>query len=389
METINIKLNCGVYMKKQKIFHLVTVSKSIPLMKGQIEFLRGKGLDACIISSDGKEIRKFDKDAYRIVNMEREISILKDIKSLVNLIILFLKEKPLIVNSGTPKAGLLGTIAAFITKRPNRIYTVRGLRLETVTGLRYKLLYTMEKIAMMCSTDIIAISDSLKEKIIELGLAKESKIRILGYGSSNGLNVKDFNVTNNKIDINIKEQLVNSFVVGYVGRIVKDKGISELIKSFQKLQELKYNIKLLIVGDFEKSDSISDEEIKILKNDSNIVWVNRVDNPVAYFNNMDVFVFPTYREGFGNVSIEAQLLKVPVITTNVTGAKDTVINGETGFIVEKNEVDAIVEKIELLINNENYRKNLGENGKKWIEKYFSNDIIWNDLEQLYINLLQK
>ena len=385
----NIKLNCGVYMKKQKIFHLVTVSKSIPLMKGQIEFLRGKGLDACIISSDGKEIRKFDKDAYRIVNMEREISILKDIKSLVNLIILFLKEKPLIVNSGTPKAGLLGTIAAFITKRPNRIYTVRGLRLETVTGLRYKLLYTMEKIAMMCSTDIIAISDSLKEKIIELGLAKESKIRILGYGSSNGLNVKDFNVTNNKIDINIKEQLVNSFVVGYVGRIVKDKGISELIKSFQKLQELKYNIKLLIVGDFEKADSISDEEIKILKNDSNIVWVNRVDNPVAYFNNMDVFVFPTYREGFGNVSIEAQLLKVPVITTNVTGAKDTVINGETGFIVEKNEVDAIVEKIELLINDENYRKNLGENGKKWIEKYFSNDIIWNDLEQLYINLLQK
>lgn len=389
METINIKLNCGVYMKKQKIFHLVTVSKSIPLMKGQIEFLRGKGLDACIISSDGKEIRKFDKDAYRIVNMEREISILKDIKSLVNLIILFLKEKPLIVNSGTPKAGLLGTIAAFITKRPNRIYTVRGLRLETVTGLRYKLLYTMEKIAMMCSTDIIAISDSLKEKIIELGLAKESKIRILGYGSSNGLNVKDFNVTNNKIDINIKEQLVNSFVVGYVGRIVKDKGISELIKSFQKLQELKYNIKLLVVGDFEKADSISDEEIKILKNDSNIVWVNRVDNPVAYFNNMDVFVFPTYREGFGNVSIEAQLLKVPVITTNVTGAKDTVINGETGFIVEKNEVDAIVEKIELLINDENYRKNLGENGKKWIEKYFSNDIIWNDLEQLYINLLQK
>lgn len=389
METINIKLNCGVYMKKQKIFHLVTVSKSIPLMKGQIEFLRGKGLDACIISSDGKEIRKFDKDAYRIVNMEREISILKDIKSLVNLIILFLKEKPLIVNSGTPKAGLLGTIAAFITKRPNRIYTVRGLRLETVTGLRYKLLYTMEKIAMMCSTDIIAISDSLKEKIIELGLAKESKIRILGYGSSNGLNVKDFNVTNNKIDINIKEQLVNSFVVGYVGRIVKDKGISELIKSFQKLQKLKYNIKLLIVGDFEKADSISDEEIKILKNDSNIVWVNRVDNPVAYFNNMDVFVFPTYREGFGNVSIEAQLLKVPVITTNVTGAKDTVINGETGFIVEKNEVDAIVEKIELLINDENYRKNLGENGKKWIEKYFSNDIIWNDLEQLYINLLQK
>ena len=151
-----MKLN----MKQKKIFHLVTVSKSIPLMKGQIEFLREKGFNACIIASDGKEIRKYDENAYRIVNMQREISILNDIKSLINLIILFIKERPLIVNAGTPKAGLLGTIAAFITMRPNRIYTVRGLRLETVTGLKYKLLYMKEKIAMMCSTDIIAISDS-------------------------------------------------------------------------------------------------------------------------------------------------------------------------------------------------------------------------------------
>ncbi|WIL69382.1 MULTISPECIES: glycosyltransferase family 4 protein [Staphylococcus] len=376
-------------MKNQKVFHLVTVSKSIPLMKGQIEFLREKGFNACIISSNGKEIRKYDECAYRIINMQREISILKDIKSLVNLIVLFLKERPLIVNSGTPKAGLLGTIAAFITMRPNRIYTVRGLRLETVTGLKYKILYIMEKIAMMCSTDIIAISDSLKEKIIELGLAKESKITILGQGSSNGLNLKDFNDLNNKIDINIKEQLNNSFVIGYIGRIVKDKGISELIRSFQKLQKLKYNVKLLVVGDFEKANTISEEEIKILKNDTNIIWVNRVDNPVAYFNNMDVFVFPTYREGFGNVSIEAQLLKIPVITTNVTGARDTVINGKTGFIVEKNDVDSIVEKIELLINDDNYRKKLGENGKERVEKSFSNEIIWEDMEKLYTNLLKK
>lgn len=380
-----MKLN----MKQKKIFHLVTVSKSIPLMKGQIEFLREKGFNACIIASDGKEIRKYDENAYRIVNMQREISILNDIKSLINLIILFIKERPLIVNAGTPKAGLLGTIAAFITMRPNRIYTVRGLRLETVTGLKYKLLYMMEKIAMMCSTDIIAISDSLKEKIVELGLAKENKIKILGYGSSNGINLKDFNISDNLIDVDIKEKLNNSFVIGYIGRIVKDKGISELIKAFQKLQKLNYNVKLLIVGDFEKADSISKEEIDIIKNDNNIVWVNRVENPVAYFNNMDIFVFPTYREGFGNVSIEAQLLKVPVITTNVTGARDTVINEKTGFIVEKNEVESIVEKIELLINDENYRENLGENGKARIEKFFSNDVIWNDLEKMYTDLLQE
>ncbi|RIL97086.1 glycosyltransferase family 1 protein, partial [Staphylococcus equorum] len=164
-------------MKKKKIFHLVTVSKSIPLMKGQIEFLRNQGLDVHIVSDDGKELRSYDKEISHNIPMKREISLLSDFKSLIKMVKLFYKERPYIVNSGTPKAGLIGTLAAFITRRPIRIYTVRGLRLETVSGLKYKLLYLMEKIAMFCATDIIAISQSLKEKIVLSNLANDNKIK--------------------------------------------------------------------------------------------------------------------------------------------------------------------------------------------------------------------
>src|SRR5699024_10206863 len=126
------------------------------------------------------ELRSYEEGVFHSVSMKRDISLLSDIKSLLQMIKLFLKEKPYIVNSGTPKAGLIGTLAAFITRRPIRIYTVRGLRLETVSGLKYKILYFMEKLAMHCATDIIAISQSLKEKIIFLNLANEEKIKVLG-----------------------------------------------------------------------------------------------------------------------------------------------------------------------------------------------------------------
>ncbi|MFQ3853160.1 glycosyltransferase family 4 protein [Staphylococcus sp. 2S1] len=376
-------------MKKNKIFHLVTVSKSIPLMKGQIEFLRDQGLDVHIVSDDGKELRSYEKEISHNIPMKREISFLNDIKSLIKMVKLFYKEKPYIVNSGTPKAGLIGTLVAFITRRPVRIYTVRGLRLETVSGLKYKILYAMEKIAMLCATDIIAISESLKEKIVVSNLANENKIKVLGYGSSNGIQLENFTLTDNEINQTYKNQLADNFVIGYVGRIVKDKGIQELIEAFKKVLKKSYNVKLMVIGSIEKGNAIREKDYWFLKNNPNVLLIEHVSNPVSYYNNMDLFVFPTHREGFGNVSIEAQALEVPVITTNVTGAIDTVIDEETGFIVEKGNVEAIVNKIEKLINNEQLRRTLGENGRINVENKFSNEIIWNDMKKMYDNFLDK
>ncbi|MCT1483497.1 glycosyltransferase family 4 protein [Staphylococcus hominis] len=374
-------------LSNKKIFQLVTVSKSIPLMKGQVEYLRDKGLDVQVVSSEGPEQHTYSSDITHVVNMEREISLKNDLKSLINMIRLFKKEKPHIVNSGTPKAGLIGTLAAFITRRPVRIYTVRGLRLETVTGLKYKILHAMEKLAMFCATDIIAISESLKDKIVELGLEKKEHIKVLGHGSSNGINLDNFTKDKITIPYELKEKLAGHFVIGYVGRIVKDKGIHEIIEAFKIIQKNYKKVKLLIVGPIEKDDSISEEDYQYLQNNLNIIMTGHVNDTVNYYNHMDVLVFPTYREGFGNVSIEAQAVEVPVIVNNVTGAKDTLINNVTGYLVEKGNYNQIAQKLEFLIDNPAIKKQLGINGRENVESKFRNEIVWKHLETIYKNNL--
>lgn len=370
-------------MKKRKVFQLITVSKSVYLLKGQIEYLRKNDINMHLISSEGKELEQYPNDIIHKIEMNREISILKDIKSLLNLIFLFIKERPYIVNAGTPKAGLLGMIASYITRRPHRVYTVRGLRLETVSGIKYKILFLMEKIAMFCATDIIAISESLKTRVIELNLNNGKNIIVFGNGSSNGLNLKEYSKNNNKIENDILKKLNGQFVIGYLGRLVKDKGIEDLVKAFKIIEKKYRNVKLLVIGSIEDGDSISKNDLTFILENKNVVYKNHVDNPVNYYNNMDVFIFPTYREGFGNVSIEAQALGIPTITYNVTGAKDTVINNETGFIVEPGDYVKIAEKIELLLINEKLKARMGTKGEEWVNNNFSNEIIWGKLMRFY------
>ena len=374
-------------MTNKKIFHLVTVAKSINLMKGQIEYLRDKGLDVHVVSSKGPEQNTYSSDITHVVNMEREISLKNDLKSLFNMIKLFRKERPYIVNSGTPKAGLIGTLAAFITLRPVRIYTVRGLRLETVTGLKYKILYAMEKLAMYCSTDIIAISDSLKDKIVELGLAKQKDIKVLGYGSSNGVNLEKFDKKFNAIPNELQEQLSGYFVIGFVGRIVKDKGIKEVVEMFKMLQAKNLKVKLLLLGNPEKDDSISASDYQYLVDNNDVILAGHVSQPVNYFNHMDVLVSPTYREGFANVSLEAQCVEVPVITTRATGAIDTIEDNQTGFLVDVGESKELAEYVEYLINNPNVKNEMGKKGRKRVEEKFRNEVIWEHLETIYKNKL--
>lgn len=373
----------GDILKNKKVFHLVTVSKSISLMSGQVEYLRNKGLDVHVVSSKGEEMENYSANITHVINMKREVSLIDDIKSLISMILLFLKEKPYIVNSGTPKAGLIGTLAGFITRRPVRIYTVRGLRLETVSGLKYKILYLMEKIAMFCATDILAISESLKNKIIFLNLEKEENIKVLGNGSSNGIMLENFRQEFNEIPDEISRKIEGCFVLGFVGRIVKDKGIKEVIESFKIIKNKGYNVKLLVVGKVEKDNTISKEDFDFLNYDADVVLVGQVTNTVNYYNHMDVLVFPTYREGFGNVSIEAQAVKVPVITTNVTGAVDTVEDKLTGYIVAKGDYKGIAKRVEMLIKNPELKEKLGNIARKKVEEKFNSIDIWKHLHSFY------
>lgn len=374
---------------KIKVVHAVTVSKSLIFLRGQINYLGDQGYHTLVICSPGKEVDEFkrrEKTHVKIIKMKRDISLFSDFISLINLIVFFMKYRPHIVNAGTPKAGLLVTLAAWLTRVPIRVYTIHGLRLETTQGLKRKILMFTEKIACYCSTKIIAVSPSLRNRVIQLGISTEDKICILGSGSGNGINFSDIDT-----NFEIKEERISEedIVLGYVGRITKDKGVEDLLECFLNLTNNYKNIKLLILGDFEKEDAISNKSRTIIETHPNIIYKGFQNNPYPYYKLMDIFVFPTYREGFGNVSIEAAFMGLPVITTNATGAIDTVIDGKTGLIYEVGNVKQLEEKIEFLIRNPEIRKKMGIEGKKRVIKEFSSERIWNELDHLYKTLLKE
>lgn len=377
-------------MGRIRVLYAVTVSKSLKLMKGQLSYLKKLGYEVSVVSSPGKEIDTFaemEKANIKQIKMAREISPLSDIISLIKVIRYLLKYRPHIVNTGTPKAGLLLSIAAWLTRVPVRIYTVRGLRLETTHGYKRKILLFTERIACLCAHKVIAVSESLKKRMIELKLAPEEKIIVLGSGSSNGIQVSKVQELS-KTNINISLE-PDSFKIGFVGRITKDKGVIELLQAFRNLRKKYNNIKLLILGDFETGDPIPDSERRYIETDPNILFLGFQQNPFPYYKFMDIFVLPSHREGFANVCLEAALFELPIITTNATGAIDTVIDGKTGLIYEVGNVKQLEEKIEFLIKNPENRKKMGIEGKKWVAKEFPSERIWNELDHLYKTLLQE
>lgn len=377
--------------KKPEVVHMVTSANSVGLMKGQLSYLIKSGFNVTVITSPGSslyEAKTKEKINVKAIEMERTISPLKDFIALIKIIIYFLRVRPDICNSGTPKAGLLGMIAAWISRVPVKVYTVRGLPLEGASGFKKKILTLTERIACFCADKVICISPSIEKKIIDLKISTNDKTIVFGAGSSNGLQIEDYRLTK-ETEIEIKEiQKKNNlnrydFIIGYVGRINNFKGVEELVDVFENLQKQYKKIALLLVGKKEEKDSISDEINEKIINNPHIIEIGRVDNPVPYYYIMDILAFPTHREGFGNVSIEAQATGTPVITTNATGAIDTVVDGVTGYIIDVGDTQALQKAILKLMKNPNLIETLGENGKKRVEKEFDSRIIWNGLEKLY------
>lgn len=386
----------GKVNMKKKIIYIVTVPKSLKLLTGLLPYLQNNGFETNVITSPGDEIIRFEEQENTKVlpaEMKREISLFQDLFSLIKLIRIIAKEKPLIVNSGTPKAGLLGTLASFICRVPIRIYTIRGLRLETSRGFKRKILLFTEKLASKTSTHVVCISPSLRDQVVALGITHFDKISILGKGSSNGINVEKIQNTRYS-NISLKEfkDKLNisseDFVIGFVGRLTNDKGINEVIEVFEKIKSQSRAVKLLILGDFDEGDSISEETIEKLRHHPRIIFEGYKENLTPYYQLMDIFLFLSKREGFGNVVIEAALNKVPAIVGNVTGVKDTVINNKTGFVINIDDLNHCVKLVEYLMEYENEIVRLGTNAESWAKHNFNSNYIWGEYTTFYKKLLE-
>ncbi len=312
------------------------------LLPGQMKFMHENGFDVPMISADGKDREQVitnEKCRHIIVPMTRTITPWQDLKCLWQLIKIFRKEKPDIVHTHTPKAGLLGMLAAFICSVKVRIHTVAGLPLMVEKGFKFRLLTFIEKITFAAANHVWPNSNSLKKYIVENNLSKKSKLEVIGSGSSNGINLNRFNKElpdNNAIEkiksiIQYSEQ--NKYLL-FVGRMVADKGVAELVNAFSVLQKNHDQLKLILIGPDEKElDPLPFDTLNQIQNNSAILRINWTDHVEFYMAIADYFVFPSHREGFPNVLLQAGAMQLPVICSNIPGNVDLIINNETGIII--------------------------------------------------------
>ncbi|MCA9747713.1 MAG: glycosyltransferase [Romboutsia sp.] len=320
---------------------------------------------------------------YVSIPFKRKIQILYDIYSLIKLIITLHALKPKIVNVSTPKASLIGMIASFITMVPFRIYLIRGLRYETFNGLQKMIYVLIEKLICLLSTNIVSISNSIRETVLNDKICTPEKISVLLKGSSNGININSFF----KSDYQLIQKPSNTLMLGYVGRLCEDKGTPELIKIYNKIAELNsFKIQLLIVGEFDSTSKFRHDYEEIIINNRNIHKTGFVDNVYSYLRLMDIFIFPSKREGFGNAIIEASLTKLPIVAFDIPGVRDAVINKFTGLLSPSNNLSDFINNVQVYIDNPELRIQHGLNGYKWVIENFDRNKILTEWQSYYNSL---
>jgi len=328
-------------MRNPKSICLMVTSEitAVTFYKGYLQFLRRGGWDVTVVgSSSGRLEQLAEEEGVSAFNlaMQRDPAPAQDLRSLAQAVLFLWRAKPEVVVAATPKAGLLGMIAARLTGVPIRVYQLWGLRLETEHGLRRRIFTVLERLACALATQVVANSRSLAEEAIRLRLSPT--VEVLGPGSSHGVDLAHFDPE--RVDIPPADQRTldqirgnrEAIVIGYVGRVHRDKGVEILLEAVLLVAEKGRPITLLVIGPIE--DDILERRLSAnLVPNLNIVMVGSVDDPRPYFLLMDIHVLPTRREGFPNVVLEAAALGIPTITTLATGARDSVVHQTTGVLV--------------------------------------------------------
>jgi len=375
-------------MRKTKLFITTTAARTLPFFKGQAR-LWNETFDVCAISSEKEKLIDFAQTEgirYCYMPMHREISFFSDVCCLLRFIWLFIKERPYVVHGNTPKASMLSMVAAWLTRRPVRIYMCHGLRYQTATGNLRRILMFMEKLSCFCATQVICVSDGVRNQLVKDGLCKEGKGKVVGYGTAGGVDVDYF--TRNAIigapDKRAESGISkNAFVFSFVGRIVKDKGINELVAAFDKLSQ-DHDVSLILVGPQEKDlDPIKKDTEKTIRDNKHIHAVGRQNDVRPYLAASDAFVLPSYREGVGMVLLEANAMGVPCIASDIIGCNDVVKEGVNGDLVQPRNADALYLKMKDWVEHREHVTELAKGCRNYVlSRYSSEDVKWAYYKEL-------
>lgn len=386
----------------KKLIRITTVPLSLKvLLKGQLRFMASNGFDVKGVSSEGEELREVHENegiAVEAITMSRKITPFQDLKSLWEMWNFLIKEKPQIVHTHTPKAGIIGMLAARLAGVPHRLHTVAGLPLMEATGVKRKILNFVEKLTYSSATRVYPNSKGLYDFILQNNFTQSNKLKIIANGSSNGIDTTFFSpdqVTETE-RVTLREKLniqPDDFVFVFVGRIVSDKGINELIKAFSELQAAENNepagIKLLLVGGLENDlDPLNSETLAEINQNKDIISVGFQQDVRSFFAIADALVFPSYREGFPNVVMQAGAMGLPSIVSDINGCNEIIIEGENGLIIPSKNVEKLKEKMLTLAKDKNLYTKLKGNSRRMIENRYEQSVVWNALLEEYEGLLQ-
>lgn len=375
-----------------KVFRITTVPISLnSLLKGQLKMLN-EHYEIVGVSSPGSELEEVhQREGIRVIAlpMERHISLVKDFISLIRMILLFLKEQPDMVHSLTPKAGLISMLAGWITGVPVRMHTFTGLVFPTATGFKQKLLIWMDRLTCACATHINPEGNGVKQDLMRYQITKKT-LKIIANGNINGINLDYFQKSPEIMQVAEAYRKEGFFTFCFVGRMVRDKGINELVSAFVRLQEKYASTRLILVGPFERNlDPVSPETEKQIFGNPAIEFMDFQKDIRPFLAASDALVFPSYREGFPNVVLQAGAMGLPAIVTNINGSNEIIEPGKNGVIIESQNEEQLYLAMENFVLEQDKVRMMAQNCRTIIAEKFDQRIVWAALLEEYKTLLKE
>lgn len=383
----------------KKIIWVTTVAQSMALFRGQLNFM-SKHFDLTFVSSNEEnETELIDKGAIEGIHvyeipMKREISLFNDVQSLFAFISYFFKVKPDAVHGNTPKGAFLSMVAAKITGVRTRIYMCHGLRYQGCTGSKRKILVCMERLTCACATHVLCVSDGVKNTLANNGICSKKKSQVIGYGSCNGINMSIFDASAYSIEEKEKLRLQyginkDEFLFIYMGRIVKDKGVNEMIDAFTRYRKENPKVRLMILGAFEdKLNPIGAHAADIIKeNKEGVVYGGKQSDVKPFLAASQCLLLPSYREGFGLVLMEAGGMGLPVISSDIIGCNNVVDVNENGLLAEPKNANSLYEKMKVMVEDKELYHNYCNTTRMSIERRFEQKVLWNNFLEFYRNII--
>ena len=377
-----------------KIIYTAATSASVDsFLRPHLNTLKKSGHDVMLICTPDNRANSVVKETNvrnRPVSIKADIAPLSDLISLIRLSCIFLSEQPDAVHAHMSKASFLTMISAWVCRVPTRIYHNHGMALFSSTGLKKSILKLSEKISCALATEVIFCGESTRLEAVHQNICKFDKTTILGNGTISGVNLTRFNPTmTNAQKGNLKEELgiaEGQFTVGFVGRIVKHKGIDTLIDSWELLPKTTREKTTLVLAGAHGNDQLSERLLKFCEANNNVKYLGRRPNIEEIYQIFDVLVLPSWHEGFPYSVLEAQCMGVPAIVTEVTGNIDAIENGKTGLYVPKNDAEDLANAISRLVNNDNIRHKMSKAARNRIQQHFSQDMAMKYLSEFYRKL---